>query len=61
MLFVTCTVDDQFTILIQENAQCSSLGIYTVSTFVKYVGCLGVTVHEDLISLQYTTIPQRTV
>lgn len=61
MLFVTCTVDDQFTIINQENAQCSFLGIYTVPTFVKYVGCPGHTEHEDLISLKYSTILQRTV
>lgn len=61
MLFVTCTVDDQFTIINQENAQCSFLGIYTVSTFVKYVRCPGDIEREDLISLKYTTILQRTV
>lgn len=61
MLFVAWNLDYQFTILNQENAQFSSLGIYTVSTFVKYVGCSGDAVHEDLISLQYTTISQSTV
>jgi hypothetical protein len=61
MLFVPRIVDDQFTILNQENAQLSSLGIHTVSACVKYVGCPGDTVHEDLISLKYTTILQRNV
>jgi hypothetical protein len=61
MFFVPCIFDDQFTTINQESAQCSSLGIYTVSVFVKYVGCPGDTAHEDRISLKYTTIVQSTV
>jgi hypothetical protein len=48
MLFVSCIVDNHFTTLNQENAQRSSLVIYSVSTFVKNVGCPGDTVHEEL-------------